>query len=413
MLTSQGRIIETVEAAVSTWVPETEAERNAIREQLESVLAHPLFKNSKRYPCLLRYVVEHTLMGDATHLKERTLGVEVFGRDPHYDTNLDPVVRTTAGEIRRRIAQYYHEPGHEAEIRIDLPSGSYVPEFRIPIGRAAAVPVGLEKRTWPRYAALSMAALAVLVATAVWLRPLTKTALDRFWDPLLASDSVLLCVGPANVTTPSGETQLQSAKPVHEDADAGLSISDVQKLESQHVALSDATSLGRVAGVLEARHKSYHVRNGSFTTLQDLRDSPSVLIGAFNNYWTLRITSQLRFSFARDIAAHNCWIADRDNPAARNWQVNMLTPYSKLLEDYAIVARVRDATTERMVVVGAGISIYGTKAAGEFLSSDAYMNELVKRAPKDWQYKNVEAVIATKVINGNSGPPEVLAAHFW
>ena len=70
--------------------------------------------------------------GNVDQLKERTLGIEVFGRELDYDTNIDHIVRSTAGEIRKRIAQYYHEPGHESEIRIDLPSGSYVPEFHWP-----------------------------------------------------------------------------------------------------------------------------------------------------------------------------------------------------------------------------------------------------------------------------------------
>lgn len=96
----------------------SEAEREAIRKQLERMLANPLFKNSKRYPNLLRYVVEHTLERNPGELKERTLGVEVFGREPNYDTNADPVVRATAGEIRKRIAQYYHEHGRENEIRM-------------------------------------------------------------------------------------------------------------------------------------------------------------------------------------------------------------------------------------------------------------------------------------------------------
>ena len=100
--------------------PFSPEERVAIRKQLERMLANSLFKNSKRYPNLLRYVVEHTLEGDPSELKERHLGVQVFGREPDYDTNADPIVRATAGEIRKRIAQYYHEQGHEAEIRIEL-----------------------------------------------------------------------------------------------------------------------------------------------------------------------------------------------------------------------------------------------------------------------------------------------------
>ena len=41
----------------------SKAEGVAIREQLERIIANPLFKNSKRYPNLLRYIVEHTLDG--------------------------------------------------------------------------------------------------------------------------------------------------------------------------------------------------------------------------------------------------------------------------------------------------------------------------------------------------------------
>src|SRR6266849_483946 len=112
----------------------SEAEREAIRSQLERMLANQLFKNSKRYPNLLRYIVEHTLAGFPAELKERTLGIEVFGRQPNYDTNADPIVRATAGEIRKRIAQYYHDPAHQGEIRIDLSPGSYVPDFDIAAG---------------------------------------------------------------------------------------------------------------------------------------------------------------------------------------------------------------------------------------------------------------------------------------
>jgi len=130
---SQRRLLEQELAPALHGWPETEAERDAIRAQLERILANPLFTHSKRYPLLLRTVVERTLQGRAGHLKERTLGVEVFGRQPDYDTNTDPVVRITAGEIRKRIAQYYHEPGHESELRIDLPCGSYVPEFHQPV----------------------------------------------------------------------------------------------------------------------------------------------------------------------------------------------------------------------------------------------------------------------------------------
>ena len=97
--------------------------------QLDRLLASRHFKNSSRYPNLLRYIVKKTLDGHAKELKERTVGIEVFGRKPDYDQAQDPVVRVTAGKVRERIAQYYHEPEHYQELRIDLPPGSYIAEF--------------------------------------------------------------------------------------------------------------------------------------------------------------------------------------------------------------------------------------------------------------------------------------------
>src|SRR5258705_9511681 len=139
-LTSRGKISEPITLPmVAAAVSETEVGRAEIQAQLERILANPLFKNSKRYPALLRYVVERTLDGHPGELKERTLGIEVFGRDPDYDTNLDPVVRTTAAEIRKRLAQYYQEPNHETEPRIDLPLGSYAAKFQAPAVKAVPI----------------------------------------------------------------------------------------------------------------------------------------------------------------------------------------------------------------------------------------------------------------------------------
>jgi hypothetical protein len=118
-------------------------DRGAVQAQLERILDTPQFRISRRYPNLLRHVVEQVLEGRADGLKERTLGIEVFGRDPAYDTNADPVVRMTAGQVRRRLAEYYQESGREREIRIELPVGSYVPVFRKPAApEPQAVPSG-------------------------------------------------------------------------------------------------------------------------------------------------------------------------------------------------------------------------------------------------------------------------------
>jgi hypothetical protein len=122
-----------------TSIEQEEPNRFEVLKQLERITGSTHFKNSKRYPALLKFVVEHTLSGRIDVLKERTLGIEVFGRPSDYDTNADPVVRVTAGEIRKRIAQYYQADGHEHELRIDLPVGSYVPQFFSATGDLAVI----------------------------------------------------------------------------------------------------------------------------------------------------------------------------------------------------------------------------------------------------------------------------------
>lgn len=404
----------------------SEMERSAIREQLERILSDPLFRNSKRYPNLLRYIVEHTLDGHKAELKERTLGVEVFGRNPGYDTNADPIVRATAGEIRKRIAQYYHEPGRDSELRIDLVPGSYVPEFGPPVPSAAPQPVALAPATaqapgrhrWLRYASSGFAICAVaagLLYTKPWV---SDSALKRFWAPLVDTPGpVLICVGQRQYRGSSPEFQQKDTSdiPRPQSAQTGpadqTTVSELYYLGSQNVAMPDLVSITRLAGLLDLSGKSYQIRGQSSTSLSDLRNSPVILVGAFNNDWTLRLAGPLRFGFSRD--GYHFWVSDRTKPLDKSRGVTYDMPYLKLTEDFAVITRVHDPTTERMVVIVAGLTGYGTTAAGEFVSSPTYLEELSKTAPRNWASKNMQIVISTKVINGNSGPPNVIEKYFW
>jgi hypothetical protein len=405
-------------------------ERVAIQAQLERILANPLFKNSKRYPNLLRYVVERTLDGHLGELKERTLGIEVFGREPDYDTNLDPVVRTTAAEIRKRLAQYYQEPNHETEPRIVLTLGSYSARFQAAAGKPApltstalltalapvapTLPVQVKQRRPQRYVRLvALLGIPALVILAVWLKPwMPHSALDRLWSPVLDSSSpVLLCVGQrAFVGFSATEPQSSSARAQYA-ATPQTTLFQLYYLGSQNVALPDVMTLGRLTGFLEAKGKAYHVRGESSTTFEDLRDGPVVLIGAFNNDWSMRLMGPRRFSFERD--GDTFWIKDVLNPSDKSHAVNYAMPYLQLTEDFAVVSRVLDPVTERMVVLAGGLTGYGTVAAGEFLSNPAYMETITAAAPGTWARRNVEVLISTKVINGKSGPPKAVIAHFW
>src|SRR5579864_2882614 len=92
-----------------------EVSRGSALAQLSRILESLQFRSSKRCSLFLQRVVEHATENHGEALKERSLGVEVFGRDPNYDTSQDPVVRSTAGEVRKRLAQFYLESGHRDE----------------------------------------------------------------------------------------------------------------------------------------------------------------------------------------------------------------------------------------------------------------------------------------------------------
>jgi hypothetical protein len=383
--------------AAHAWVPETDAERSAIREQLDRILSSSLFKNSKRYPNLLRFVVERALEGHTDPLKERTLGIEVFGREPDYDTNLDPVVRTTAVEIRKRIAQYYHEVGHEVEIRIDFPPGTYMPEFRMPPKPAVVAPSPEvsrpELRKKPVYTAVLLltAGVFALVIARYWFAP---SPLERFWSPVLnSSDPVSIFIGQN-----AGDAPVKTL---------------MELQDSEKVAFADSTALAKITGLLMSHRRTFRTRLQPSAEMEDLRDGPAILIGAFNNSWALRLTGQSRFHFMRTPATDSSWIQDNQHPEMTKWSHVMSTPYSEITEDWAIVSRVVDPTTGRVVVTASGLAKFGTEAAGDFLTCAKCMAEMASAAPAGWYRQNMQIVIAANVIGRAAGQPRVVATYFW
>ena len=100
-----------------------------VRDHLKDVFASKAFAGSKRAQDFLQLIVEHALAGRLDSLRERMIGAEMFGRSIDYDTANDAVVRVKATEVRRKLAQYYQESTKPPLVRIELPSGSYVPKF--------------------------------------------------------------------------------------------------------------------------------------------------------------------------------------------------------------------------------------------------------------------------------------------
>jgi hypothetical protein len=409
------------------WVPTTPGDQGLVQQQLEKLLATSHFSSSRRYPSLLRFVVNNALAGQTELLKERILGVEIFGRHADYDTATDPIVRVTAAEIRKRIEQYYQEAGHDGEIRISLPAGSYVPQFILPRksnghtiepSTEAAPPltvkpkeVGAENRA-PRARKTSLAlsmvfAAAVLLALAggysVW-RSLHPSVVKTFWAPFVTSgEPVLFCI--ADQSQYSTIKLRDAADPRHE-----TTLNDTLTT----VVIDDVAPLINIAGLLRTYGKTYRVQAEASTSLTDLRRGPSVFIGAFDNGWTLRLTAPLRYYFANDPDMKRFWIGDREHPGKEQWiLVRDVQQSTGTYKDYAIVARFVDPNSDQYALVAAGIARGGTVAAGEFLVDSKRINEISNYIPKSWDRRNIEIVLETQVIEGRSGSPRIDAVHVW
>ena len=404
----------------------TDEERKAIYEQLERLLSNSHFKQSRRFPSFLRFVIDHTLQGQTDLLKERTLGIEIFGREADYDTASDPIVRVTATEIRKRIAQYYQEPGHETELRVSLPAGSYIPQFHWPQPAketshteivvasppplppsVSAEPLELEaapdqsrRGSWRPITGILVAAVLCAGVAYLW-HSAQRSPFDFFWGPLVkSSEPVLFCVADQSrystitlrdAADPSRQTQLQD--------------------NLTAIIIDDLNPIVRVAGLLQSNGKKYTLKGEGATNLMDLRNGPTVFIGAFDNAWTLRVTAPLRYHFAVNREMTDFRIVDSTNPGQPGWVVNrQLQMTTNNYRDFAIVARFTDGTTGKLAVVAAGVARGGTRVAAEYLTDPAHLAQLERAAGNK---KNMEIVLSTQIIDSEPGTPKVEASYFW
>lgn len=426
--------------------------QTAVRAELELMLAAPFFSQSKRCKDFLSHVVLETLSGNAGQLKERTIGISIFDRGADYDTGEDSIVRVTANEVRKRIDQFYRESNRTHNIQIEIPRGAYVPEFRIqsprkgkpvevastnqaqvepeladssnvepsftlPVGQEPSLhreqieDVGTSARIKVRTTAAYLVILTLLVfgvaVFGIWKERNAKRVPDLWSGFLHASAPILICIDTHNLQPLASE---QSA-----DGQRFLDL----VLRRQNISLDDAAILSYMASELGKRGISFRVVGAEQTSLADLRRQPVILIGAIDNKWTLRLTQNLHYrievanppgsgSGKSPIAS----IVDSEHPGSTPWVTDLSIPFTAWKSDFAIVARIDDATTGVPVVIEAGLGNDGTVAASELITSGAITTTL-SNEPSCRGKSNFEAVIATQIIDTKSGPPHVLRLTCW
>lgn len=407
-------------------------QRAAVIEEMKLILAHPIFKNSNRCVALLHYVVECALSGGAHEIKERTLGIEVFGRNANYDVGTDPIVRRVAGDIRKRLAQYYQEQNGSHKVRIQMIRGSYLPEFEFaaddharetiatarievqpeplnlhePVAtewtKASEAGSNVRRRVW--MLRIGVAALVIAASLGVIRWRSTHSAMYRIWKPLLDSGNVI------TVCLPTHDADMMGSR----TADSTAASTKAAVTSSWHdftpgtLMFRDALDGNTITELLSNFKKQASVRPSSALKFRDFHQAPVVLIGGLNNPWVPILLSNLRYTLHYDPA--NTWIQDGKNPSSREWLLDNTRPTPNDYADYALITRVFDPEARQWIMALSGLTDLGTEAAAEFVTDPNY-EKLIPASVN--QQGNFQIVLKTSVIGGEPGPLQILAVQTW
>jgi hypothetical protein len=343
-----------------------------------------------------------------------------------------------AREVRKRLAQYYVSPeGVAAPVRIDLPPGSYVPEFRYAAVRkepepAAAAPaptavIAVEPaspRRLPRWAIAATAAVVLAAAGLAYLKwsavsPETA-AFRAFWQPVLsASEPLTIAVAHPIVYHPSRRAMklnhellgpTKEGQRVIQLPPKALDGSDMVPVVNQYVGFGDMLVGTEVTSLMARNRHASRVRFASAVEFADMRTSPTLLIGAVTNRWTVEFQSNWRFRFVRRDDMRVV-IEDTAKPGSE-WAIDSKDDGSSP-EDYIVIARIRNSVTGGVVLVGAGLKQFGTEAAGHLLADAEHLGAILRKLPAGWETKNLQVVLHAQVIGNTPAQPGVVASHVW
>jgi hypothetical protein len=410
-----------------------------IGRQLRAILASPVFHGSRRCQQFLEFVCEKSLAGEGSTIKERTIAIDVFGRPPQTDLGEDTIVRVGAREVRKRLAQYYVTPeGAAAEVRIELPSGSYAPEFRyvtVAPEEIAAPPPPVVRAKWWNTTLVRVGGLAALAAMAVFavarLNGPTPNGEEfrRFWQPVFKSEEPLLvAVAHPIVYHPSSRAirlSEENIPPPDVPAQRAIQVppekltgSDFVPVYNQYVGFGDMVAANEVIAMLAGKGKSVRVRMASNIGFADLQKAQTLLIGAVTNRWTMELQQTWRFRFSWTPGTRTVIVDTQEpsaktaNSSARQWSI-LASDDGSAPDDYVLVGRIRSSFTGGFVLEAAGLKQFGTEAAGRLIADPERLGAILRKLPAGWESKNVQLVLHVRVIGNTPAQPEVLASHVW
>lgn len=417
---------------------------SVLREHLREVLESPAFRGSRRCQQFLQHIVEKAIGSHYDELKERTLGVELFGRSPAYDTGEDAIVRVTASDVRKRLHQFYAET--TCTIRIEIPSGSYGPEFRR-IAEATVAPASLPPRVPApavepeplvaqvqppprklpliRYSLYVAAALALLVSVWMWrshgrLSPrnvLPWSDLFRhgrpvqviFADPDISTIQELLGyqISLSEYANRQYVRQIESVGPDLQHA--------LRSLRGVNVPIVDAGIALNIAGLAGASEERLKIHPARALQLGDIKtDDDFIFLGSpHSNPWATLFQDQMDFDFVYDTNLRQEVIRDR---RARKGELSVYVPTARGWDTgqaYAVMAFVGNPSQNGHVLLLAGTNAEGTEAAGKLASNLDLLSRNLQKCGIDPAGPPVrfELLLQVHTMAGSPTTFEAIACH--
>jgi hypothetical protein len=407
-----GRADDTTHAAAIAKISHAVKFAPELRAHLAEIINGPAFKGSHRSQEFLKHIVERALRGDFDDLRERQIGVNLFGRSAAYDTAEDAIVRVTASDVRKRLFQHYGQDGRDSRFKIDLPSGSYIPEFRCvtpAFHNGSESPATAENRFGQKHSfdvpredrppspaksrralgvALAVVTLA-LVAVMWWgmghrfgfkSGPVDNLISATFQGnpssvQIIVSDEVLVLVQVlsghrATLGEYENLTYLNMPQLVQRK---GLQNFWGSLSTRQITNLGDLQNAMRITENLRARKWNVSIRHARQINARDLRTGNFIILGSsFSNPWAgLFQVKDANFPIEPAPPGKSATILNRHPSAGEppRFEVQSDDKTGKAVT-YASVSVLENTARTARVVLVAGLSMSATEMAGQFLLQD-------------------------------------------
>jgi len=451
-------------------IAETKGDIAALQQHLREMIEGEVFKGSHRSAQFLQYIVDQAIAGHFESLKERVIGMELFGRSASYDTGDDAIVRVTASDVRRRLLQHYGKYGATSEFRISLPSGSYIPEItHEPHGAAAVVEgaslqepkanpgnsattdpqflpfqweAGINASRADQVAAapsqnssgrkwLSFAILVVIinlsVGGVVYLRVTRADAAPMFpWSVLFSpSHATHLITSDPNIVAIQAITGSQIS--VSDYANRKY-IPEPNKLTPEEIrfcqiflsgdnsaAALDAPIAINISETVRPKSQKMDVHAARSIRLSDLKtDDNFIILGSpRSNPWSSLFSDQLDFRFVFDNNSGQ-EIIRNSRPRPNEQQSYIPTALGGATGDsYAIIALVQNTDQSGQVLLLAGANGEGTEAAGKLVTDSNRFTTILRNCgiSTTGQLQHFEILLHLNTMAGSPSKVDLVTCH--